>query len=62
MTRALTSLTRNKLEKLILKISCGLEVSLGERIFLNKYAAYHPFLSKKLEEALMKKENFSNDS
>ncbi len=50
--RLLTTETRRKLECIIQKISLGEEVSLNQRIELQKYCMHIPYLRGKLAQAL----------
>ncbi len=52
--RFLTTETRRGLEEIIDRIRTGEEVTLNERIKLNKYAAYIPFMALKLKQATQK--------
>ncbi len=56
--RMLTTDTRKKIEDIIDRIGNGRNVSLKERIQLNKYSKHIPFVAGKLSQALRKSKNF----
>ncbi len=51
--RMLSTNKRLEVEKIINRLSKGEEVSLNERIKLDKYALHIPFISRKIKLALL---------
>ncbi|ABX08763.1 hypothetical protein [Prochlorococcus marinus] len=59
--RLLTTETRRRLEALIDKISLGDSVSLKERIELDKYSKFIPFVAGKVNQALRKRKTLEEE-
>ena len=59
--RVISSSTRIKLESIIRRIANGSEISLSERIALQKYSSRKPFIASKLNQALIQRESLDND-
>ena len=59
--RTLTTKTRRQIEKIIQGLANGEEVSLEDRIKLNKYALHIPFIASKLDKALAKRNSQENN-
>ena len=59
--RLLTTNTRRRLEEIIDRIGKGEDVSLKERIQLEKYAVHIPFVAGKLTEAMRRRELLEAD-
>ncbi len=55
MVRMLTTQTRHRIEKIIERLGNGGNVSLRERILLNKYALHIPFIGIKIDKAHAKR-------
>ena len=59
--RMLTTDTRLRIEEIIQRISTGKKVSLPDRIQLNKYALYIPFVAGKVSQALRKRQELEEN-
>ncbi len=56
MQRTLTTDTRRKIEEVISRLAKGGSVSLDERVKLDKYSTYIPFIAGKVSRALKQRE------
>ncbi len=54
--RMLTKETRARLQEIITRLSDGGKVTLDERILLQKYSKYIPFVAGSVRQALLKRE------
>ena len=56
--RTLTTSTRIKVEGLISRLAKGQTLTLDERIKLNKYGLYIPFVADMVNEAIKRRESY----
>ena len=57
MQRILTTGTRRRIEEIIQRLAKGESVTLKERVELNKYSLYIPFIAGKVKKALRLRES-----